>query len=98
MDFCTCCFFFFCLIIRRPPRSTRTDTLLPYTTLFRSRFFGTTLPTQITDPAHAGRAVVDLLPWRTTLAALLVRACRTFTRVVTASTRLSIIQIGRAHV
>src|SRR3546814_220615 len=25
-------------MIRRPPRSTRTDTLLPYTTLFRSRF------------------------------------------------------------
>src|SRR3546814_11269218 len=29
-------FFFFCLMIRRPPRSTRTDTLFPYTTLFRS--------------------------------------------------------------
>src|SRR3546814_4935366 len=29
------CFFF--LMIRRPPRSTRTDTLFPYTTLFRSR-------------------------------------------------------------
>src|SRR3546814_1795102 len=29
-----CCFFF--LMIRRPPRSTRTDTLFPYTTLFRS--------------------------------------------------------------
>src|SRR3546814_20269310 len=28
---------FFFLIIRRPPRSTRTDTLFPYTTLFRSR-------------------------------------------------------------
>src|SRR3546814_6736686 len=28
---------FFCLMIRRPPRSTRTDTLFPYTTLFRSR-------------------------------------------------------------
>src|SRR3546814_7209170 len=28
------CFFF--LIIRRPPRSTRSDTLFPYTTLFRS--------------------------------------------------------------
>src|SRR3546814_12448975 len=28
--------FFFLLMIRRPPRSTRTDTLLPYTTLFRS--------------------------------------------------------------
>src|SRR3546814_13405145 len=28
------CFMF--LMIRRPPRSTRTDTLFPYTTLFRS--------------------------------------------------------------
>src|SRR3546814_10621770 len=28
------CFFF--LLSRRPPRSTRTDTLFPYTTLFRS--------------------------------------------------------------
>src|SRR3546814_1251272 len=26
-------------MIRRPPRSTRTDTLFPYTTLFRSRCF-----------------------------------------------------------
>src|SRR3546814_14924394 len=25
-------------MIRRPPRSTRTDTLFPYTTVFRSRF------------------------------------------------------------
>src|SRR3546814_16443135 len=31
---CYNCFFF--LMIRRPPRSTRTDTLFPYTTLFRS--------------------------------------------------------------
>src|SRR3546814_17488497 len=29
-------FIFFFLIIRRPPRSTLTDTLFPYTTLFRS--------------------------------------------------------------
>src|SRR3546814_14806191 len=29
------CLFVF-LMIRRPPRSTRTDTLFPYTTLFRS--------------------------------------------------------------
>src|SRR3546814_14710652 len=28
--------YFFFLMIRRPPRSTRTDTLCPYTTLFRS--------------------------------------------------------------
>src|SRR3546814_6201929 len=31
-----CWYLFFFLIIRRPPRSTRTDTLFPYTTLFRS--------------------------------------------------------------
>src|SRR3546814_15660575 len=31
--YCLDCFF---LMIRRPPRSTRTDTLFPYTTLFRS--------------------------------------------------------------
>src|SRR3546814_18544344 len=30
--------YFFVLMIRRPPRSTRTDTLFPYTTLFRSAF------------------------------------------------------------
>src|SRR3546814_3576978 len=30
---------FFFLMIRRPPRSTRTDTLFPYTTLFRSAKF-----------------------------------------------------------
>src|SRR3546814_16047110 len=33
------CIFFF-LIIPHPPISTRTDTLFPYTTLFRSRFVG----------------------------------------------------------
>src|SRR3546814_11349457 len=35
---CVWCAFFF-LMIRRPPRSTRTDTLFPYTTLFRSLEF-----------------------------------------------------------
>src|SRR3546814_19658080 len=39
-DLLFCCYcrilFFFFLMIRRPPRSTRTDTLFPYTTLFRS--------------------------------------------------------------
>src|SRR3546814_14292796 len=39
MSLCTSSFltFFFFLMIRRPPRSTRTDTLFPYTTLFRSK-------------------------------------------------------------
>src|SRR3546814_1423290 len=38
MSIATICMFilFFFLMIRRPPRSTRTDTLFPYTTLFRS--------------------------------------------------------------
>src|SRR3546814_20613878 len=36
------CFFLFFLMIRRPPRSTRTDTLFPYTTLFRSGDAGKT--------------------------------------------------------
>src|SRR3546814_16278126 len=30
------CEYFFFLMIRRPPKLTRTDTLFPYTTLFRS--------------------------------------------------------------
>src|SRR6056297_3857941 len=36
-------------MIRRPPRSTRTDTLFPYTTLFRSR-----LALAVADPLPAG--------------------------------------------
>src|SRR3546814_8098087 len=31
--------FVFFLMIRPPPRSTRTDTLFPYTTLFRSNYY-----------------------------------------------------------
>src|SRR3546814_2955079 len=34
--YCIVSHFLFFLMIRRPPRSTRTDTLFPYTTLFRS--------------------------------------------------------------
>src|SRR3546814_4638870 len=37
----------FFLLIRRPPRSTRTDTLFPYTTLFRSGF----------QPAQSGELI-----------------------------------------
>src|SRR3546814_14780355 len=35
-----CLLIIFFLIIRRPPRPTRTDTLFPYTTLFRSLTVG----------------------------------------------------------
>src|SRR3546814_3707288 len=37
----------FFLMIRRPPRSTRTDTLLPYTTLFRSTTADWRTPAQL---------------------------------------------------
>src|SRR3546814_14884586 len=36
MIYCLYCSLFFFLLIRRPLRSTRSDTLFPYTTLFRS--------------------------------------------------------------
>src|SRR3546814_4983956 len=57
------CFFF--LMIRRPPRSTRTDTLFPYTTLFRSSFDIDQQRTQIvamwTDPAFRQRGLARLV-------------------------------------
>src|SRR3546814_15872822 len=46
---------FFFLMIRRPPRSTRTDTLFPYTTLFRS-YVGLTLPEEC---GGAGLGIAD---------------------------------------
>src|SRR3546814_4255401 len=39
-------------MIRRPPRSTRTDTLFPYTTLFRSLVASTEGGMDIEDVAH----------------------------------------------
>src|SRR3546814_2762723 len=51
-------------MIRRPPRSTRTDTLFPYTTLFRSQQHHALRPLQAhrrADPRHAGgrQAIAD---------------------------------------
>src|SRR3546814_16956514 len=65
MMLCKCVYpyLFFFLIIRRPPRSTRTDTLLPYTTLFRSfrnrRSGGRDRP-----PSASARVKRSDLPWR----------------------------------
>src|SRR3546814_15553428 len=57
-------FDFFFLMIRRPPRSTRTDTPFPYTTLFRSTltaldrlFVEFTLPQQDLAKLHVGAPV-----------------------------------------
>src|SRR3546814_1369961 len=47
---------FFCLMIRRPPRSTRTDTLFPYTTLFRSD--GGTAPCQAVCVIHVATSCI----------------------------------------
>src|SRR3546814_1232553 len=41
-------------MLRRPPRSTRTDTLLPYTTLFRSVYANRPRPAD-SPPARGGR-------------------------------------------
>src|SRR3546814_8265041 len=58
---------FFFLMIRQPPRSTRPDTLFPYTTLFRSfacGIFGNVAPRGI-DPGHHGNWLTQLEPnWR----------------------------------
>src|SRR3546814_19980776 len=57
-------------MIRRPPRSTRTDTLFPYTTLFRSASIpydravtdhDRTIPLRYSTPAMLGHWLVVLL-------------------------------------
>src|SRR3546814_9411842 len=55
------CFF---LMIRRPPRSTRTDTLFPYTTLFRSarRAEGLGKVQIVQAPARLADLTVEPLP------------------------------------
>src|SRR3546814_11698175 len=66
---CTLCVFsiFVVLIIRRPPRSTRTDTPFPYTTLFRSCYgpdhangSRDTITERVTWGAMEQRRAVDL--------------------------------------
>src|SRR3546814_4755684 len=47
-------------MIRRPPRSTRTDTLFPYTTLFRSAITNTGERGSVVVPAWYGTRPVSL--------------------------------------
>src|SRR3546814_11671492 len=58
-------------MIRRPPRSTRTDTLVPYTTLFRSEHDPFDLPGDVVDAwREAGRRGADEHgQWRSRLSA-----------------------------
>src|SRR3546814_7031865 len=55
--------FIFFLMIRRPPRSTRTDTLFPYTTLFRSPCFGRASPSWYA-PYQASMSTQRICPAR----------------------------------
>src|SRR3546814_14726695 len=49
-------------MIRRPPRSTRTDTLFPYTTLFRSAVFAVGLPAALVIAAALSPMIVEDRP------------------------------------
>src|SRR3546814_12627348 len=55
-------FHFFFLMIRRPPRSTRPDTLFPYTQLFRCKAIGSSAMPDVVrlDPRASGAP-----PWQT---------------------------------
>src|SRR3546814_16540891 len=61
------CVIFFFLMIRRPPRSTRTDTLFPYTTLFRTT--AARLPRPCPAPLVTGALGYHGSPGQTTEAA-----------------------------
>src|SRR3546814_17325855 len=52
----------FFLMLRRPPRSTRTDTLFPYTTLFRSTHAADYHPVAGSFERHLGRAAIRIWP------------------------------------
>src|SRR3546814_14368297 len=76
------CIFF--LSIRRPPRSTRTDTLFPYTTLFRSR------PTAPVPPVRQWR-VTPAMCWLGSLdgATVFAESCNEGRQLDRKSTRLN---------
>src|SRR3546814_16763878 len=77
----------FFLMIRRPPRSTRTDTLFPYTTLFRSGWLiraATLDERRINGLRQHGRKVIadELFHVRRTLHDALAGLFRNATRVL----------------
>src|SRR3546814_19863766 len=79
--------FVFFLMILRPPRSTRTDTLFPYTTLFRS-----------TLTAESGRLVLWLpVAWGFGIVAFFSLAAEPPAWLAPVGV-LTAAEIGRAHV
>src|SRR3546814_20374089 len=69
---CYITFFVFFLMIRRPPRSTRPDTLFPYTTLFRSGRNGL----RGVPPIGAGSDHSTILPFLLTVSGSLFETIR----------------------
>src|SRR3546814_2353635 len=57
-------------MIRRPPRSTRTDTLFPYTTLFRSSRSGIDRLKPLREPARAPFPIERLIEFARVVRAL----------------------------
>src|SRR3546814_11154622 len=86
-----CILLVFFLMIRRPPRSTRTDTLFPYTTLFRSiiQSFG-----QLAERLRMIRK------FSLGLASVVLVAAPTAAMAASVgfNLRLTVAEIGRAHV
>src|SRR3546814_13893745 len=81
--------FLFFLMIRRPPRSTRTDTLFPYTTLFRS-----TGDPRIDTPMNYNRAKGVYANLEIDLGGVQLRSISAYRD----SLSYNSVQIGRAHV
>src|SRR3546814_14289926 len=94
---CCCCF----LMIRLPPRSTRTDTLFPYTTLVRSVHDRRYCHVSVDCPLRAARIDVESGATRQALVRHGGRACRSAARHGSPkdlSAWKGNDKIGRAHV
>src|SRR3546814_15052095 len=104
---CSLLFFFFFLMIRRPPRSTLTDTLFPYTTLFRStwmidRFGGAEIKARFLPDLVSMEKIASYCLTKpgsgSDAAALKTTAKRDGDHYVLNGTKQFISEIGRAHV
>src|SRR3546814_21000297 len=100
LSYCTLCsnswfHFVFFLMIRRPPRSTRTDTLFPYTTLFRSTAL--LVEAERMQPAVGLAAIAEIIDiFDMTVAGRQPGLRRRQPGIDVAGPRLA--EIGRAHV
>src|SRR3546814_13387711 len=89
-----CCF----LSIRRPPSSTRTDTLFPYTTLFRSKLFTIASGISQRDLTTFVVACVITRGARFFIVAALFYAFGPQARAIMDRHFNKVMEIGRAHV